>query len=207
MALEVLLGYSDGYLTMVDNYYVYQNLQTKKFFWIPSDMDLTLGSTMFNISDMWSGDYQTFPGIEKRPLTTQMLKVPQFQQTYNELLKNLTNALVNPAKTNDFINDIVGMITEDVAWDKTLPRVGTDIMSSLMSGLNNANNTSSILKDIVGEGMPNGIDLATAENFGKRVNASISFLTAVNGPTGYISLSGVKEWFTTIHQNVTKFYS
>lgn len=207
MALEVLLGYSDGYLTMVDNYYVYQNLQTNKFFWIPSDMDLTLGSTMFNISDMWSGNYQTFPGIEMRPLTMQMLKVPQFQQTYNELLKNLTNALVNPAKTNDFINDIVGMITEDVAWDKTLPRVGSDIMSSLMSGLNNGNNTSSILKDIVGEDMPNGIDLATAENFGKRINASIPFLTAVNGPTGYISLSGVKEWFTTIHQNVTKFYS
>ncbi|GAA5801788.1 hypothetical protein HPULCUR_007241 [Helicostylum pulchrum] len=207
MALEVLLGYSDGYSTMVDNYYVYQNLQTNKFFWIPSDMDLTLGSTMFNISDMWSGDYKTFPGFEKRPLTTQMLKVPQFQQTYNELLVNLTNALINPAKTNDFINDITGMITEDVAWDKTLPRVGSDIMSSLMSGLDNGNDTSSVLKDIVGEGMPSGIDLATAENFGKRINASISFLTAVNGPTGYISLSGVKEWFTTIHQNVTKFYS
>lgn len=207
MALEVLLGYSDGYFTMADNYYVYQNLETNKFFWIPSDMDLTIGSTMFKLSDMWSGNYSTFPGIYIRPLSRQVLKVPQFQQAYNELLLNISNAIVNPGMTNTFINDIVGMITEDVAWDKTLSRVGKDVFGSLVPEIQGTNTTSSILQSIVGNDIPTNIDMPTAINFAKRINATIPFLTAVNGPTGYISLSGVKQWFGTIHQNVTNFYS
>lgn len=206
MALEVLLGYADGYVAMVDNWYVYQNLQTKKFFWIPSDMDLTFGSTMFKLEDMWSGNYSTFPGIDIRPLTMQILKVPEFQQTYNHLLIDISNTLVNPDKTHTYINDLVNMIAEDVAWDQTLIRAGESIMANVVPN-SNENETTSVIESIVGNAIPRGMNIDTAENFASRINATIPFLTAVNGPTGYISLAGVMQWIDAIHQNITNFYS
>ncbi|CAO3612314.1 unnamed protein product [Mucor fragilis] len=210
MALEVLLGYSDGYFAMADNYYVYQNLEAGNYFYIPSDMDLTFGSTMFSLNDMWSGNYSTFPGLETRPLMKKMLQVPQFNKQYNELLTNFTSMLINPNKTNDRINNLVDMLQEDVAWDKTIPRVGDNLFGQIdptAAGGNNNNETSSILGAVIGDAIPMDIDPATAANLAQRINASIPFVTAVNGPTGYISLAGVKEWINSISQNVTNFYS
>lgn len=155
---------------------------------------------------MWSGNYSTFPGLEIRPLMKQMMKVPDFQQSYNHLLMDISNTLVNPEKTNKYIDDLVDMISEDVAWDQTLMRVGENIMANIIPK-SNENETSSVIESIVGNAVPRGMDLATAENFASRINASIPFLTAVNGPTGYISLAGVKQWIGTIHQNITNFYS
>lgn len=210
MALEVLLGYSDGYFAMADNYYVYQNLEAGNYFYIPSDMDLTFGSTMFSLNDMWSGNYSTFPGLETRPLMKKMLQVPQFNKQYNELLTNFTSMLINPNKTNDRINNLVDMLQEDVAWDKKIPRVGDNLFGQIdptAAGGNNNNETSSILGAVIGDAIPMDIDPATAANLAQRINASIPFVTAVNGPTGYISLAGVKEWINSISQNVTNFYS
>lgn len=210
MALEVLLGYSDGYFAMADNYYVYQNLEANNYFYIPSDLDMTFGSTMFSLNDMWSGNYSTFPGLETRPLMKKILQVPQFNKQYNELLTNFTNMLINPNKTNDRINDLVGMLKEDVAWDKAIPRVGDNLFGQIdptAAGGNSSNETSSILGAVIGNEIPLNIDPATAANFAKRINASIPFVTAVDGPTGYISLAGVKEWIGSISQNVTNFYS
>ncbi|KAI8647942.1 coth protein-domain-containing protein [Parasitella parasitica] len=205
MALEVLLGFADGYFAMADNYYVYQNLKANNYIYIPSDMDLTLGSTMFNLTQMWSGNYSTFPGIETRPLMEKILQVPQFNKQYNELLLNFTNMLINPNKTNDRIDDLVDMLQEDVAWDKTIPRIGSNIFGQI-DPTAAGNDTSSILGAVLGSAIPMNMDPATAANMAKRINASIPFMTAVDGPTGYISLAGVKEWISIISQNVTSFY-
>ncbi|KAF1806251.1 coth protein-domain-containing protein [Mucor lusitanicus] len=210
MALEVLLGYSDGYFAMADNYYVYQNLEEDNYFYIPSDMDLTFGSSMFSLNEMWSGNYSTFPGLKTRPLMKKILQVPQFNKQYNELLNNLTKTLINPNKTNDRINNLVGMLKEDVAWDKTIPRVGDNLFGQIdptAANGNGSNQTSSILGAVIGDAIPMNIDPATAANFAQRINASIPFITAVDGPTGYISLAGVKEWINSISHNVTSFYS
>ncbi|KAG2196804.1 hypothetical protein INT47_002731 [Mucor saturninus] len=206
MALEVLLGYADGYLALVDNYYVYQDLDTKNYFWIPSDMDLTFGSTMFKLEDMWSGNYSTFPGMNIRPLTKQILKVPEFQQTYNHLLLDISNTLVNPDQTYGYISDLVNMISEDVAWDQGLVRAGESIMAEQTPGTSEGD-TTSVIEAVLGNAIPGDMDKATAENFASRINATIPFMTAVNGPTGYISLAGVVQWIDAIHQNITKFYS
>lgn len=207
MALEVLLGYSDGYLAMADNYYIYQNLEANNYVYISTDMDLTFGSTMFILKDMWSGNYSTFPGLKTRPLMEKILQVPQFNKQYNQLLINFTSMLINPNKTNDRIDNLVNMIQEDVAWDKTLPRFGDNIFGQLDPTAIGNDETSSILGDVVGDGIPKELDLAVVANFAQRVNVSIPFKTAVNGPTGYISLAGVKEWISNISQNVISFYS
>lgn len=207
MALEVLLGYSDGYLAMADNYYLYQNLEAKNYLYIPSDMDLTFGSTMFSLNDMWSGNYSTFPGLNTRPLMEKILQVPEFNKQYNELLINFTSMLINPNKTNDRIDGLVNMLQEDVAWDKTLTRFGDNLFGQIDPTATGNDEVSSILGAVIGDGIPEQLDTAVVANFAQRINASIPFKTAVDGPTGYISLAGVKEWINSISQNVTSFYS
>lgn len=205
MALEVLLGFSDGYNSMADNYYIYENLNADNFFYIPSDMDLTMGSTIFKLDDMWSGNYSTFPGMGKRPLMSKLLQVPQFKQQYENLLVNMSQSLINPVIVNSRIDALVDMITEDVAWDQTLPRVGANLISQMSASTNNSS-TNSAATAVLGDALPDNLDMDTITDFANRMNVSIPFSTAVNGNTGHASLSGVKEWFQTSSVNTLNFF-
>ncbi|RCH83871.1 hypothetical protein CU098_005398 [Rhizopus stolonifer] len=198
LALEVLAGYSDGYLTMADNYYLYQNPKNDQFIYISSDMDITLGATMFTMSDIWSGNYSTFPGWGKRPLVKQIMLVPEFKQTFTHLLQNITAQLVNPDVTQPRLNDLVNMIREDVEWDQTLARVGKGVAMD---------SDSSVVGDAVGTNMPDGLDMNAVMDLASRLQTGVPFDIAVNGPTGHSSLSGLKEWISNIHQNTTQFFS
>ncbi|CEP14745.1 hypothetical protein [Parasitella parasitica] len=212
MALEVLLGFSDGYNSMADNYYLYQIPKAGNFFYIPSDMDLTMGSTIFKLADMWSGNYSTFPGMGSRPLMSKILEVPEFKQQYEQLLVNMSRSLTNPAVLNKRIDDVVDMITEDVAWDQSLPRVGANLISQMGSALNNNNGSSSntsldsAATDVVGDVIPANFDMDTIKDFANRMNVSIPLSVAVNGDTGHASLSGVKEWFQKSSENTLNFF-
>jgi hypothetical protein len=194
---------------MADNYYVYQEPETGKFFYISSDMDMTIGSSMFSLDDMYSGNYSTFPGFSTRPLTEKILQVPEFRQQYEDLLVNFTKHLINPVVMNDRINNLTSMLEEDVAWDKTLPRVGINLLGELASQMtpNTTNTTNSVMTNAVGSTMPGQINMTVATDFASRLNASIPFQQAVNGPTGHISLAGIKEWMNTQSSNTLKFYN
>lgn len=211
MALEILLGFADGYTTLADNYYFYQNPETDTWFYIPSDVDLTLGSTMFRIDDMWSGNYSTFPGMGKRPLMNKMMQVPEFKQTFEDLLVNLTQRVVNPEVMNHRIDQITQLIEQDVAWDKQVPRVGEAILSGIGSSLDgNADDSGSDADDIlaqVGSQYPPDMDISVLADFGKRLGSNITFQDAVNGPTGFKSLSGVREWFQKQSEAILNFYN
>ena len=198
MALEVILGFSDGYNTVSDNFYVYQNgLNAEQFVYIPSDVDISLGSTFVKLSDMTSGDYRTFPGLLEQPLTKQFLRVPQYKERFEQILVELVSALVNPKILNQTIDDLAAMITEDVIWDKSLPRLGKteiDILGNLTSNI--SGNTSSFMKFV---------DAETAKDAAKR--KPIPFEVAVNGPTGYISLTGVKEFVADSSSAILSFFN
>jgi spore coat protein CotH len=202
MALEVILGFSDGYFTMADNYYLYHNLDIGNFFYIPYDLDFTLGSTLAKLDNMWSGNYSTYPGLLTRPLMTKMMQVPEFKQLYQDLLVNMTKHLVNPVDMNGHIDDIVDMIKDDVKWDQTLPRVGSNKLTEIFSNPN-TNDTAAMIDN----GIISNMDKDTLEDFAKRLNQNISLEDAVNGPTGFISLAGVKEWVQKSSENILKFYN
>lgn len=208
MALEVLLGYADGYLTMADNFYVYDNPETEQFFYISSDMDLTQGSTIFNLDQMWSGNYSTFPNIYSRPLMSKILQVPEFKQQYDDLLVNITQQLTNPVVLNDRINKLVEMLEEDIKWDSSLPRVANNLLSQMGASLNNGNSgVDSAAAAVIGNQMPPGMDINVLSDFGERLNSTVPLQEAVNGPTGHASLSGVKEWYQKISENILDFYN
>ncbi|KAI7883910.1 coth-domain-containing protein [Lichtheimia hyalospora FSU 10163] len=205
MALEVLVGYSDGYLTLADNYYVYQmGVNSSRFLFIPSDLDLTFGSTLVKMSDMLSGDYNRFPGLHDRPLTSQFLRVPEFKDRFEELLKNLSADLVTPKVLDPVIDDTVNMIRPDVEWDLTLPRLSKfnisnsqEAMQSLMDmGTESANQFS----------MPSTIDNATVQELFTGATANVTFDQAISGHLGFLSLASIKEFIANQSTATQKYY-
>ncbi|KAG0177314.1 hypothetical protein DFQ29_004984 [Apophysomyces sp. BC1021] len=199
MALEVLLGFSDGYIANVNNYYVYDSPKDEKIIYLPSDVDVGLGSTMVKLSDMWSGNYHQYPGFSlKRPLLN-FIKVPEFKTQFEQLLVKLSKELINPAIINQHIDDLANMIREDVAWDKTLLRANKNPPKPGEPG-----GRPKIDRSL----LPPPLDWRTYLSMITRGN--ISFETAVNGSNISISLAGVKEWFerqtqaTLVYFNATQ---
>jgi hypothetical protein len=108
---------------MANNYILYDDITTNRMVFSGQDFDLTMGSTIFNATFMNSGNYSEFPGILQRPLTSRLLKVPKFKQDFENMLVYITKNLVNLDVLSPRINTLSAMLAEDVAWDKTLPRV------------------------------------------------------------------------------------
>lgn len=200
MALEVVLGLGDAYVTLADNYYLYQEggPQSERFIYLGSDFDLSFGSTqLVNLRDLETGDYKRFPGATDRPLLKQALRVPEFQSQFEQIIKDLVKKLVNLSVMNQTIEDTVAMIQEDVAWDMTLPRMGRLSFKYMDEAL--LGSTLGFMR-----GYP--IDHHTIRDYKKRAKADIPFMTAVNGPTGYDSLAGVREFISIKAKAVAAFY-
>ncbi|CAO3678535.1 hypothetical protein G6F70_004770 [Rhizopus microsporus] len=227
MALEILNGYYDGYIYNANNYYVYQDPSSSKYIYIPSDLDLTLGSATGDIKPFITGNYSTYPEIYNRPLSNKMLQVPEFKQQFEETLINVTKLLVNPVATNDFINSVVEMIQEDVAWDAQVPRVGRAFADAL-AALNISAANGRVPQDLDMDMFLRAVASATVVDKNRMnfsyvlkdpaaFNQTRDLLTviakglplsqAVNGPTNNNAFMGVKDFINTISQNIAKFYN
>ena len=199
MAIEILGGYGDGYIAASNNFYLYQNLSSDQYTYIAADLDLCLGNTVKNISNMLSGDYSTFPGWDNKPLVNQMMRVPEFNQKFKQTLQDLNTKLFNNNATNSRIDDLAIMLKEDVEWDQKLTK---DLYKKFLESLGISQSSdiftspqfAPVFKD------PAQLDMA------KRMFDGVPFNTAINGPTGHITLSGIKEWFRVIHQNTANFF-
>ncbi|KAI8393492.1 coth protein-domain-containing protein [Radiomyces spectabilis] len=192
MALEFLNGFWDGYLQNKNNYYLYQDPQQSRFIWMDWDLDFSMGSGPVNMGMIREGDYKKFAGVDSKPLMVAVLNIPHYRQLFEQRLRTILNELYD--KSDPVIDSLAEFLREDIAWDQSLPRVrpglsflpgGKDILANLFHG-----NAS----DGEAASLPLAFDLLTAIDFIARVNKKIPFDNAINGPTGFRSLYGVKEW-------------
>ncbi|KAI7857687.1 coth protein-domain-containing protein [Circinella umbellata] len=200
LALEVLLGFSDGYFALANNFYVYQNgLDSEQFVFIPADVDTTLGLAIVKMADMLTGNYSTFPGFNKRPLMPQLLQVDDLKDRFEHLLQELSVHVVNPSVLDPVIDGIVSMIRRDVEWDMTLPRLSKFDWSSEMNDSG----------DPFGIGFAEDIYPLDRETIADALShtAPVPFDLAVNGPVGYLSLAGVKEFIAKSNTAIKSFYN
>ncbi|KAF7723900.1 hypothetical protein EC973_001523 [Apophysomyces ossiformis] len=188
MALEITLGLADNYIANSNNYLLYDYCQQQKFIYIPTDTDLSFGSSSFSAPAMWKANYQRFPGMTRKPpLVTKLLQVPQFKQAFENLLVKICKDIFHPDVINRYIDSVVDMIREDVAWDQSLPRSpNQDRLKGALSQLLNFK-PQNLLPPHTCKAY---IDIALRGISGR----PIPFDQAVNGPTGHVSLVGVKEW-------------
>ncbi|KAI9271978.1 coth protein-domain-containing protein [Sporodiniella umbellata] len=229
MVLEVLNGYSNGYLERYHNFYLYLNPETENFIYISSDLDTTLGYSITDMRPKMTGNYMDFPGVYERPLMVRLLQIKEFRREFERMILHVAECLVNPEATNDYIDDLVEMIYEDVMWDHSVPRLGQSIRKV----------ASFLHIPLVNGRIPKEVNLApileiAAKTFGPMLNSVLGpigagsafdladipraidaiviiaqgadFIDAVNGPTGHPSTLGVREFIGYISSNVLQFY-
>ncbi|KAI9499593.1 coth protein-domain-containing protein, partial [Zychaea mexicana] len=124
LALEIIIGFADGFISMADNYCLYQNgYNSTQFIFVPADLDSTFGQTLLPISQMLDGDYTQYPGFQNRGFLNKILQVRPFKDRFESLLKNIARRLINLDVLDETIDDLVTMLKQDVKWDQSLPRV------------------------------------------------------------------------------------
>ncbi|CEG69366.1 hypothetical protein RMATCC62417_05453 [Rhizopus microsporus] len=222
MALEILNSYNDGYLVNANNYYIYVDPSSKKYTYIPSDLDLTFNVASSGGQSILSGNYSNFTHIYDRPLTNKMLKVPEFKQQFEETLVNVTKQLMNPTATNDHINSLTDMLQEDVAWDAVVPRLGTGFTNGLKSlNITIVNgrvpqdlDVESLVRKMASSPMFSQIPLSTdpaalkaAVDLMTFILKGLPFSQAVNGPSNNVAFMAIKEFIYMMSQNISKLYN
>ncbi|MBO4871696.1 MAG: CotH kinase family protein [Muribaculaceae bacterium] len=96
-AVVVAVGSWDDYWNTSNNYYLYfttTNPSQYKFFFIPYDLDNTLGSSRhaYGIIDSGRQDPLHWGRDEHNPLIARILKIAPYRQLYIDYLKQLVNA-------------------------------------------------------------------------------------------------------------------
>ncbi|KAI8970671.1 coth protein-domain-containing protein [Pilobolus umbonatus] len=135
MVIENLLGLSDAYMSFANNYYLYKNpAENGRITFISADTDTTLGLYLYDKALLLSGDYTKHPGFASRPLTKKFFMVKEFLAQYENLLQTVHKKLTGNKILTKQIDAVVKMITPDVEWDETLPRLGKKVNVDTGSG-------------------------------------------------------------------------
>lgn len=187
LALEVVISNSDGYFGMANNYILYDDIENERLLFSVQDLDLTMGVGMYKADIIHGGNYSNFPGFNVRALMPRMLQVPQFKQDFESLLVNYTKDLVNPTVLGARIDQLYDMLSEDVAWDKSLPRVGKNLIFGGPS-----NDTSS------------ANDTASTTSYS---TADFSFKQGVYGPTMFNISMGIADWLSLRSSNLLTYFN
>ncbi|KAI9484207.1 MAG: coth protein-domain-containing protein [Benjaminiella poitrasii] len=176
LAFELVVSNADGYLTMGNNYMLYDDLENERIVMAEQDLDLTMGKTIFNATLVNGGNWTEFPGFTVKPLSSRMYCVPQFREELENLILNYTRGIMNPDILFPLVDQLYDMLQEDVAWDKSLPRVVPEIPRRPES--------------------PGG----------RKFREDVPFDVAVNGPSDDPQNLGLKEWISLRSSNLLNFY-
>ncbi|OBZ89694.1 hypothetical protein A0J61_02245 [Choanephora cucurbitarum] len=125
IALEIVISNSDGYLTMANNYILYDDYTTDRIVFSAQDFDLTMGSAIQNAMLLHNGNYTVFPGFLSRPVTASLMRIPKFKKELEDLIYKLVKELVNREVLTPRIESLKDFLLEDVIWDQGLPRLGS----------------------------------------------------------------------------------
>ncbi|KAL9547796.1 hypothetical protein MBANPS3_005999 [Mucor bainieri] len=177
LAFEVITSSMDGYLGVHNNYILYDDRENERLVFSAQDFDLTLGTSGGQMQNLFAGDYTTFPGLNSTPLATRMLAVPKFKNEFDNLIRNYTIGLVNPDIMNPRIDELMTFLNDDVVWDKSLPRLGSNAFLQYTDGIN----VSSIsFTDGVNGPLPTNFTMGVREWLVQRTNSLYEYFNATS---------------------------
>jgi len=106
LAVEIFTGHWDGYSFNMNNYYLYHNLRTGKFEFIPYDVDNIFGIDWFGIDWGVRDIYNWYSDANQRPLTARLLS----NQVYKDRFSFFMNELVTHYASPDSLFPIIDQI-------------------------------------------------------------------------------------------------
>ncbi|KAI9487273.1 MAG: coth protein-domain-containing protein [Benjaminiella poitrasii] len=190
LAFEIIISNSDSYLSMSNNYILYEDLGNERFVMSSQDLDLTMGLNRGSGS-INGGNWTDFPGVTTQPLSSCFIRIPEFKKEIDNLILNYTKELVNSEILFPRINDLYDMLKDEVAWDVSLPRV--------------SNSTGGMMQ--INQETLESIGLNISESAYELLASGNLFDLAVNGPLNLTLLTSLKEWVTLRSSNILAFYN
>lgn len=163
--------------------------QHGRLIYIPSDMDVTLGSAATcSVNETITGRYETYAGYNKtRPLIHNILKVPDFKTKFEDVINKVIRRQINHSEfLFNRIDVLSTMLKQDVEWDMSIPR---DYITLDFEALRRN------LTEMGGETVS-----ATLLDYLDRTEhrKDILFEQAVNGTINRLTLMDVKEWISKL---------
>jgi hypothetical protein len=194
LALEILIANIDGYYGLANNYLLYDDPKTKRFYFSVQDLDLSMG--IYALPKLLTSNYSEYVNFNNRPIS-KMFNAPQFKKTFEQLLLHMANTLMSENVLILRINQVYSIISADVEWDRSLPRKG-ELKLAERFGAGNPENSKKIPP-------------AQAQAI-KELETSIknvpSFSEVVDGPmpNNITTVIPLKVWARTKRINVLTFF-
>ncbi|MHC1706812.1 MAG: CotH kinase family protein [Bacteroidales bacterium] len=120
LVFECITGHWDGYSFNKNNFYLYHNLSTGKFEFIPYDVDNTFGIDWMNI-DWGDRNIYNWYSSEQRPLTQRILQNPYYREQFSFYMNQFLEDHFNPQILFPEIDSIYLMIYPFAAADPFRP--------------------------------------------------------------------------------------
>ncbi len=116
LVIEFMTGHWDGYSYNNNNYYLYHNLASNKFEFIPYDTDNTYGIDWMNIN--WgTRNIYNWASSDPRPLTKRILQNPLYRNEFSFYIKQFLKEYFNTQKMFPEIDSIYTMIYGYASFD------------------------------------------------------------------------------------------
>jgi len=131
LAVNTLLSNLDSYAGTGHNFYLYHNPTTKRFEFIPWDLNEAFGNfAMGGPDDMMDLDiYRPFAG--KRVLIERLLKIEKHREQYRAILKQLIEGAFDPTQMAAEMDRLHALIRPDALADLKKPYSNDDFQRSL----------------------------------------------------------------------------
>jgi hypothetical protein len=166
-------------------------------------MDFSFGNDVYLVPLRLEGDYHHFDGIQDRPLTKALLRIPLFRTYFETAIEKILHSIFDPRISFPVIDSLVDLVKEDVMWDRTIPRINAntdfknkpvgnpeegEIVPTINSSLPLSKNSQRPLLDEI-------------FNPDRQI---LEYQLLIDGPTPFGSLMGVKEFIQSKYDNVGK---
>ncbi|MEP4533234.1 MAG: CotH kinase family protein [Cyclobacteriaceae bacterium] len=116
LAVEVLVAHWDNYGINQNNFYLYDNPTDGKFYYIPYDLDNTLGVDFFDVD--WA-DWNIYSWYnDDRPLTKRILAVEKYREEFTRVMDRLLREEFLPSKLNPRIDELKALIQDAAERDE-----------------------------------------------------------------------------------------
>ncbi|MBK8489493.1 MAG: CotH kinase family protein [Saprospirales bacterium] len=121
IAFDVLSGNWDGSIFNKNNFYLYHNLATGKFEYIPYDLDNTLGIDWLGKDWITRNIYDWGPSNEARPIYDRILAVPEYRDRYSYYTNQILALFFVESTLFPYIEHIKTMIGPSAEADPYRP--------------------------------------------------------------------------------------
>jgi len=121
LAVEIFTGHWDAYSFNKNNFYLFKNVSTGKFEFIPYDTDNTFGIDWFGIDWANRNIYSWWNPDDPRPLTSKIFENQSYKDRFSFFLNQLVTIYANPDTYFSEIDAIKSKINPSAANDPYRP--------------------------------------------------------------------------------------